>query len=98
MTEKTSKLLSPGIKPAFLFLLSLLIYPALIYAQSGLSLWGHITDSESGLPVEDAIVRLIPEGRVTNTDKDGIYRFFNLKYKSATIEIKAEGYESLKRE
>ncbi|MBD3219290.1 MAG: TonB-dependent receptor, partial [candidate division Zixibacteria bacterium] len=98
MTEKTPKLLSPGIKPAFLFLLSLLMYPALIYAQSGLSLWGYITDSETGLPVEDAIVRLIPEGRTTNTDKDGRYRFFNLKYESATIEIKAEGYESLKRE
>ncbi|HDS01179.1 MAG TPA: TonB-dependent receptor, partial [candidate division Zixibacteria bacterium] len=98
MTDKTAKLLSPGFKPAFLFLTLLILIPIAVFARSGLSLWGCITDLESGLPIENATVQIVPEGRIVRTDKDGRYQIYNLKYESVTIEVHAEAYESVRSE
>ncbi len=98
MTGKTAKLLSPGFKPAFLFLAILIFSPMMISAQSSLSLWGYITDAETGLPIENAAVRIIPEGRIARTDQDGRFRIYNLKYESVTIEVRADLYEPVKSE
>jgi vitamin B12 transporter len=77
--------------PAFLYLLAVLI-PSGLCAQSDLSLWGYVSDEETGLPVVGAKIELHPGGESVHTDQSGWFGFYYLKQPEIDIIVRADGY------
>jgi len=77
--------------PALLFLL-IICLPMNLSAQSGLSSWGYVTDTKSGLPIFGATVKLAPESRISTTDQNGRFEFYNLKSTEFSVTVCSEGY------
>jgi outer membrane cobalamin receptor len=74
------------------FFIALLFIPSILFAQADLSLWGQVSDSETGLPISGAIVQLHPTSERAITDQNGEYGFFNLRHKDVSISVSADGY------
>jgi outer membrane receptor protein involved in Fe transport len=53
---------------------------------------GIVLDSDSGAPIEDAIITLQPNGKITRSDALGGFSFVNLPIEKYTIEVKHLGY------
>lgn len=92
MINKILKSCLPDRMPVFF--IALLFIPSILFAQADLSLWGQVTDSETGLPISGADVQLQPGGERAATNHNGEYRFYNLQNRNVIVAVSAEGYES----
>lgn len=54
---------------------------------------GHITDYDTGQPLENASVVLSPTGQTQKTDAGGFYQFENLQVQQYTITVQKSGYQ-----
>lgn len=59
------------------------------------SVYGTITDFETGEPIKNANVTLRPSGETTLTGSDGTYMFQDLKKGDYSLSLKLAGYEDL---
>jgi uncharacterized membrane protein len=58
------------------------------------SVYGIVSDSESGELLENATVTLSPGGKSTTTGTDGRYEFADLEPKQYTITVQKNGYQT----
>jgi len=77
--------------PAFLCAVFLCLSAALA-AQSDLSLWGYITDFETGAPIAGARLELKPGGEKAFSDQTGRYEFRCLRAGAVTLSAAADSY------
>ena len=56
------------------------------------TLYGVVTDSETGEPVHAASIMLMPGGKTTVTEADGHYEFADLEVMQYTIMVQKDGY------
>lgn len=57
------------------------------------TIYGTITDSQTGIPLENASITLSPSGFSKQTDVNGYYRFDNLDAQQYTITVQRAGYQ-----
>ena len=62
-------------------------------APSGLTISGHITDAETGEPLEFVLVTLPDQNLWAETDIKGAFSIAGLRPGSYTIEVKSTGYK-----
>src|SRR5262245_33775177 len=78
-----------------LFLIcSLLLLPLHLFAQTGTTLSGRITQAENGQPLSGALVVIDELQRETRADDDGRYRFDNVPPGNYHVGVRAEGYST----
>lgn len=58
------------------------------------SIYGVITDNETGEPIANASVVLSPGGKTKTTGTDGIYEFLDLDAAQYTITVQKTGYQT----
>lgn len=56
------------------------------------TLYGVVTDSETGEPINAASIMLTPGGKTTVTESDGHYEFADLDVMQYTIMVQKDGY------
>lgn len=61
------------------------------------ALYGTVTDSDTGVPVENASVTLAPSSQVKMTNKNGTFRFDNLDSRQYTVSVICHGYQANSR-
>ncbi len=54
---------------------------------------GVVTDYQTGMPLENASVTLLPSGLSKQTDVDGCYEFDELDVQQYTITVQKSGYQ-----
>jgi hypothetical protein len=67
---------------------------ALTLTAGSISVFGQITDGETGLPINEAVVSIMGTTISTRTDTDGQYRIQGLDPGSRTFTFSATGYNS----
>jgi len=58
------------------------------------TLYGVVSDKETGEPISGASVTLTPGGGNKTTGSDGYYEFTNLEPRQYTIQVTANGYKT----
>lgn len=56
-------------------------------------IFGKVTDYETGMTLENAVVTLIPSGLSVQTDAEGNYRFEDLESQQYVVTAQKSGYQ-----
>lgn len=56
------------------------------------SLYGTVTDAETGNPIDNATISLAPGGKTTISGSDGSFEYIDLEEGQYTITVQKEGY------
>ncbi|WP_263831284.1 SusC/RagA family TonB-linked outer membrane protein [Salinibacter sp.] len=82
--------------PSVVFGFSLLLLPALAWAQQG-TVTGTVTEAETGSPLPGATVQIVEEGSGAASDSDGQYRISGVPAGEQTIRVSFVGYQQQER-